>query len=209
MPREWLVVGRRQRASHRGGDAEHLEEVAGDERAEHQAPVDVGVDLRHLRVGTREDVGFTAERVELRAREPLAIVVAGARPFYSEHLVHVVHRIDAKQQRVEHRERHGDQAEPERHRGHDGEGNERCAPERAQCVEEVPDRVVDEGGAARVATLVGGERHRAEACQRPCPGLGGGHAFGDELLLLPVDMEGKLVVELAFDAAWREQRAGT
>ena len=158
-PAEWLVVGRRQRASHRGADADHLEEVAGDERAEHHAPVDAAVDVGQLRVGVGEDVGLATERVELRARETLALAVGGSRPLHGEHLVHVRHRIDAKQQRVEHRERHGDQAQPERHRGHDGEGDERSAPERAQRVEDVPDRVVDEGGAARVATLVGGQRH--------------------------------------------------
>ena len=120
--------------------------------------------------------------------------------------MHVRHRVDAKEQRVEHRERDGDQAKPERHRGHDGEGDERSALERAQCVEDVPDRVVNEGGAACVATLVGSQGHRTEACVRLCPRVGPGHAFGDELLCLPFDMEGELVVELAFDAAWREQR---
>jgi hypothetical protein len=64
---------------------------------------------------------------------------------HREHFVHVRDLIDAKQQRVEHRERHRDQAQPKRDRGHDGEGDERSAPERAQCVEDVPDRVVDEG----------------------------------------------------------------
>ena len=40
-----LVVGRRQRASHRGVDPEHLEEVTGDERAEYQAFVRAAGDL--------------------------------------------------------------------------------------------------------------------------------------------------------------------
>ena len=87
-------------------------------------------------------------------------------------------------------------------------GDERSALERAQGVEDVADRVVDEGGAARVATLVGRQRHRTEACERLRPRLGRGHAFGDELLGLPFEMEGELVVELAFDAARREQRPG-
>ena len=60
-------------------------------------------------------------------------------------------------------------------------------------------------GAARVAALVGRERHRTEAGARLRPRLGHAQAFGDELLCLPFDMEGELVVELAFDAAWREQ----
>ena len=60
-------------------------------------------------------------------------------------------------------------------------------------------------GAARVATLVGSQRHRTEACERLRPCLGHGQAFGDELLCLAFDMEGELVVELALDAARREQ----
>ena len=121
LSRGRLVVGRRQRASDRGADAEHLEEVARDERAAHQAPVDEAVDIGDLRVGVGEDAGLATERVELRARETLALAVGGSRPLHREHLMHVRHRIDAKQQRVEHRERHGDQAEPERHRGDDCE----------------------------------------------------------------------------------------
>ena len=100
-------------------------------------PSTQAVDIGQLRVGVGEDAGLTTERVELRARETLALAVGGLRPRDGEHLVHVRHRIDAKQQRVEHRERHGDQAEPERHRGHDGEGDERSALERAQSVEDV------------------------------------------------------------------------
>jgi hypothetical protein len=76
----------------------------------------------------------------------------------------------------------------------------------AERVQDVANRIVDEGGAARVATLVGRERHRTEACERRCPRLDPGHAFGDELPCLPFDMEGELVVELTFDAAWHEQR---
>ena len=176
---------------------------------EHPAPVEAAVDIGQRAVGVGEDVGLTPERVELRAGETLALAVGGSRPFHREHFVHVRDLIDAKQQRVEQRERHGDQAQPERHRRDDGEGDERRALERAQCVEDVPNRVVDEGGAARVATLVGSERHRTEACERLCPRLGSGHAFGDELPCLPFDMEGELLVELAFDAAGREQRART
>ena len=112
--REGLVVARRQRAPHRGAHAEDPEEVARDERAPHHPSVNTAVDLRHLRVGVCEDAGLAAERVELRAREMLALAV-GAWPFHGEHLVHIRHRIHAKHQRVEHRERHGNQAESERH----------------------------------------------------------------------------------------------
>ena len=67
LSRGWLVVGRRQRASDRGVDAEHLEEVARDERAEHPATVEAAVDIGNDAVGVGEDVGLTPERVELRA----------------------------------------------------------------------------------------------------------------------------------------------
>ena len=42
-----------------------------------------------IRVGVGEDVGLTPERVELRARETLALAVGGSRPLHREHLVHV------------------------------------------------------------------------------------------------------------------------
>jgi hypothetical protein len=80
-----------------------------------QAPVDLAVDLGHLRIGIAEDVGLTTERVELRARETRGVAVSRSRPLHGEHLLHVRHRIDAKQQRVEHREGHGNQAQPKRH----------------------------------------------------------------------------------------------
>ena len=59
-----------------------------------------------------------------------------------------------------------DQAKPEPDRGDDGEGDERRALESAQGVEDVPDRVVDEGGAARVATLLPDLLDAAECPER-------------------------------------------
>ncbi len=58
--------------------------------------------------------------------------------------MHVRNSIDAKQERIEDRERDGDQTQPERHRGDDGQGDERRAGAEAQGIKNVPDRVLDE-----------------------------------------------------------------
>ena len=86
-------------------------------------------------------------------------------------------------------------------------GGERRAAERAERVEDVARQVIDEAGAAGVATLVGGKRHRAEARQRPGASVRGAQAVGDVLLRLAFDMERELLVELAFDPARSHQRA--
>jgi hypothetical protein len=195
----------RKRWRHRGAHGEHLEEVARDERAEHQAPVDAAIDIWQRRVGVDEDIGLATERVELRERERLALAVGGPQSLHGEHLVHVRYRIDAKQQRVEHREGHGDQAEPERHREHDGEGDERRALERAQCIEDVADRVVDEGGAARIAALVldllDAAKHPAcmKARRFAC------HATRLQPLRLAVEMEPQFLAQIGFSAMAQEQ----
>ena len=105
------------------------------------------------------------------------------------------------------REHHRDEPEAERHRRDDGEGGEGRAAERAERVEDVACQVVDETGAARVAALVGGQRHRAEARERPGASVGGAQTGGDVLLRLALDVERELLVELAFDAARSHQRA--
>ena len=105
-----------------------------------------------------------------------------------------------------------DQPKAERHRRDDGEGGERRAAERAERVEDVACQVIDEAGAASVATLVGGKRHRAEARARPRASVGGAQTGGDVLLRLALDVERELLVELAFDAARRRparESAGT
>ena len=61
----WLVVGRRQRAAHRGADPEHLEEVAGYEGAVHQTSVHTAIDFVDLCIDVAEEVGLSTERVEL------------------------------------------------------------------------------------------------------------------------------------------------
>jgi hypothetical protein len=190
-----------------GVDADHLEEVARDERARDPAPVETAVDIGHDPVGVGENADFTPECVELRAGEMLALAVGGSPPVHREHFVHVGNRIDAKQQRAEYRERHGDQAQPEPDGRDDGERHDGRTLESAERIEDVANRVIDEGGTALVAALVGSERHGPEACARLGAGLGRGHASRDELLRLPFDVEGELFVELAFDAASHEQRA--
>jgi hypothetical protein len=68
--------------------------------------------------------------------------------------MHVRHRIDAKQQGVEHREGHGDQAQPKRNGRDDGDCHQGSALKRAERVAEVANRIVDECDPARVATLL-------------------------------------------------------
>jgi hypothetical protein len=89
------------------------------------APVDVAVDLGQFREGVGETLVSCRSASTLRARETLALVIGGSPPLDCKHLEHVGHCIAAKEQRVQERERHGDQAEPERHHGHDGEGDEK------------------------------------------------------------------------------------
>ncbi len=200
-----LVVGGGQRSPHRSADTDDLEEVARDEGAEHQAPVDTAFELGPLRVRVGEDAGLLAERVELWPGKKDRSAVGGSLSLHDEHFMHVRHAVHVEQQRVHNREGHGGQAEPERHGANDGEGDEGRAPERAQGKGNVPHRVVQKRHAARVAALVGGQRHGAEARPGPCPRLRLGHASGDELLCLAFDVEGQLVAELTFDATRREQ----
>ena len=101
----------------------------------------------------------------------------------------------------------GDESEAEGDRRDDGESGERRAAERAERVDDVARQVVDDRGAARVAALVGGKRHRAETRERPRASVDGAQAGGDVLLRLALDMERELLVELAFDAARSHQRA--
>ena len=74
--------------------------------------------------------------------------------------------IDAKQKRVEEREGHGNQPQPEPHRADDGQGNQRSAPQYAQRIKGVPDRVFNKGGAARIAAFLLDLLRAAEQPQR-------------------------------------------
>ncbi len=123
------------------------------------------------------------------------------RPLHGEQLAGVLHGIDAKEEQAVQREHRSNQPKAEGDRGDDGERGEGSAAERAERVEDVARQVIDETGASRVATLVGGKRHRAEARDRPGASVDGTQAGGDVLLCLAFDMERELLVELAFDAA--------
>ena len=130
-------------------------------------------------------------------------LVAGSCPLRQLHgkqLAGTPHGIGTKKEDVVDREYHGDEPEAERDRRDDGEGGERRAAERAERVRDVACQVVDETGAARVAALVGGKRHRAEARERPGASVDGAQTGGDVLLRLALDVERELLVELAFDA---------
>ena len=126
---------------------------------------------------------------------------------HRKQLAGVLHGIDAKHEDAVDREHRRDESKAECHGRDDGEGGERRATERAERVEDVAYQVIDEADAASVAALIGGKRHRAEARQRPRAGIGGAQPRGDVLVRLALDVKRKLVVELAFDAARRNQGA--
>ena len=208
ISRKSSVVGRRQGAAKDGVDTDHLEEISGDERARHHAPVDAGVDVLELRVGIDKHAGFGAQRLELRPREARTLAVGIVRPLDDEHLVHIGHGVDAEQEHVEDGEDDGDQAKPQRHRRNDRERDQRRPLDRAERIQHVANRVVDERGAALVAAFVRGQRHRTEPLQRRRPRIGRAHALGDQLLRFALDVERELLVELALGAPWHHESAG-
>ena len=164
---------------------------------------------RQHREGIGEDAGLAAHRLVFGPRERHHASAAGAvrAHLHGKQLAGALHGIDAKQEDVVDREHRRDQPKAERHRRDDGEGGEGRAAERAERVEDVARQVIDESGAASVATLVGGKRHRAEARERPGASVGGAQAVGDVLLRLALDVERELLVELTFDPARGNPRA--
>ena len=121
-------------------------------------------------------------------------------------LAGALHGINAKQEDVVDREHHRDEPEAECHRRDNGERGKWRASERAERVEDVARQVIDEGGAAGVATLVGGEGHRSESHPRPSARLGGAQAAVDVPLRVAFEVEGELFVELPLHPARRDQR---
>ena len=119
------------------------------------------------------------------------------RVFNGVDLGDVWYRVGPEQQHVQDREEDGHQAESNRDGDDDGERGEWRAPECAKRVLKVVDGVVDERGAALVATLVGGDRHRSEAPSRLHARLLGAHTFLDQLSRLALDVELQFVVEVA------------
>ena len=126
-------------------------------------------------------------------------------PLYGKQFARALHRIGTKKDGVVEREHHANQPEAETDRRDDGKGGEWRAAERAERVEDVPHEGINQSGPAGVATLVGSERHRAEASQRPGACVCGAQARCDLLLRLSLDMERELLVEVAFDPAGRHQ----
>ena len=100
-----LVVIRRQRASERSLDPQHLEEVSGDEGGGHRAALDACPDGAQHGEGIGEDGGLAANRVVFgpRERQP-RIRAGGCRPFHGKQLARVPYRIDAKKEDVVDRE---------------------------------------------------------------------------------------------------------
>jgi hypothetical protein len=80
----------------------------------------------------------------LRTRETRSLAIRGSRPLECEHLMHVGHCVNPKQEGVEDGERNRNQAEAERHGGHNRQGDERRAPESTQRVRDIARRVVYE-----------------------------------------------------------------
>ena len=201
-----LVVRRCERAATRGADAEDVEEVPRHERALHPPAFDPGVDV-HRREGIGEDARLASERFILRAREALGLRVGRLLTHDREELVRVPHLVHAKQRSVQQREHDGHQAETEPHRRHNRQGHQGRAAERATGVEDVSDQIVDERRAARVAALVGRDRHGAETGHRARSRLGGAEAVGEVLPGFAFEMERELLIQVALDAARSEQRA--
>ncbi len=119
----------------------------------------------------------------------------------------VRHVIDAENENAEECEGHGHQAQANRDRRDDGDGREGGSTERTEGVQHVTHAPVDERGASLVTALVGGQWHGAEARERPVASVDGADAVVDLLPGFALDMERKLLVQLAFHAARSEQRA--
>src|SRR4030095_11965770 len=112
--------------------------------------------------GLGEDVRVRSQCFETLPSEWRQAAVRLLRVFNGVDLADVWDRVDPEKLHVEDREEDGHQAESNRDRDDDGEGREWRAPERAKGVLKVADGVVDERGAARVATFVGGNGRRPE-----------------------------------------------
>ena len=128
-------------------------------------------------------------------------------PRDGKQLARAPNSIGAKEEHAVGREHRGDEPKAQCHCSDDRQGRKRCAAERPERVEDVACQVIDETGATSVATLIGGQRHRAEARDRLGASVDGAQTGGDVLLRLALDVERELLVELAFDALGSHQRA--
>jgi hypothetical protein len=153
-----LVVSRHQRTPERCLDPQHLKEVPGDEGGSRETALDARPDGAQQGEGIREDAGLSAHRVVFRPGERQRRIRAGAcPPLHGKQLAGAPHRIGTKKNGVVNREHHADQPEAKTDRRDDGDGGEGRAAERAEGVEYVARQIIDEGGAAGIATLVGGK----------------------------------------------------
>ena len=202
-----LVVRGCERAPTRGADAEDLEEVPRHERALHPLAINPSVDLRRHRECIGEHACLADERFILGVREALGLRVGRLLTSHREQLVWVAHFVDTKNHGVQEREHDGHQPQAEPHRCHNRQRHQGCASERATGVTDVSHHAVDERRAARVAALVGGDSHRAEACHRARPSLGGAQTVGDMLLCFALDVKREFLIQVALHAVWSQQRA--
>ncbi len=180
-----LIVFREQRAAEGRLDSQYLEEVPRHEKRSRETPLDVRRAAVQHRGHVREDAGLAAHRVVLGPRQRYAFNRTGVRrplELHGEQLARISHRIDAKEKEGVDREDDGDEPEAERYRRDNRESGERRTTERAKRVPDVARQVIDVAGAAGIATLVGGKRHRAEARTRPRAGVRGAQPGGDLLL---------------------------
>ena len=184
-----------------------MEETAADERHGHDPPVNTQIDVGQRRIGIGEDPGFSTQRLELRARQERSITIGQPRPFDPVHLGDVGDRVDPEQERIQDGEEDRHDTETDRNGDHDRDGGQRRAPEAAQRVLNVSDRVVDDGGAALVAAFIGRHGRRSKPGLRGVAGSNRLHALVDQLLRFPLDMEGELVVQVALGAAWHDECA--
>ena len=166
-----IVIGRAQRSTHDRVHGHGVKETARHQVDRHHPAVNPQIELVHRRIGACEDVRFLAQRFETRAGERRGIIIGLLRPFDGVHLVDVGHRVSPEDQDVQDGEEHRDDAQSDRNGRDDGQRGQRRASESAQRELKVADGVVDERGAALVATFVGGNGRRPELRLCPRPGV--------------------------------------
>jgi hypothetical protein len=189
LPARAVIVGSAERASHDRIDPHDTEEARRHEIDRHHPPVDPQIDVVHRRVGLGEDVRVRSQRVETPASEFRQVAVRLLRAFDGVDLGDVWDGVGPEHQHVEDREEDGHQAESNRDGDDDGERCEWRAPERAKGVLKVADGVVDERGAALVATFVGGDGRRPERSLCLRPGLVRRQALLDQFHRLALDVK--------------------
>ena len=127
-------------------------------------------------------------------------------PLHGEQRTGIPHGVDTEDEVVEDRERRGDEPQAQGHGAHDSKrdqwarGRSRGRHRRASCTARF-----EEGDAAGVAAFLGGHERGAEARPCPCARLVHAQTGRDVLARFHLEDGTRLVVELPFDAAWRQQ----